>query len=74
MSKKNAEAIAEENSKNIESQANKELKDIDILASELNIRDTILAGIMTMKNWRKGKMLTKSDLEDALLKFLNRTV
>ena len=74
MSKKNAEVIAEENSKNIESQANKELKDIDILASELNIRDTILAGIMTMKNWRKGKMLTKSDLEDALLKFLNKTV
>ena len=57
MSKKNAEAIAEENSKNIESQANKELKDIDILASELNIRDTILAGIMTMKNCEKVKCL-----------------
>lgn len=51
MSKKNAEAIAEENSKNIESQANKELKDIDILATELNINDAILAGIMTMKSW-----------------------
>lgn len=72
MSKKNAEAVLEEDNKL--SQKNEELKDIDILASELNIRDTILAGIMTMKNWRKGKMLTKSDLEDALLKFLNKTV
>ena len=72
MSKKNAEAVLEEDNKL--SQKNEELKDIDILASELNIRDTILAGIMTMKNWRKGKMLTKSDLEDALLKFLNKTL
>lgn len=72
MSKKNAEAVLEEDNKL--SQKNEELKDIDILASELNIRDTILAGIMTMKNWRKGKMLTKSDLEDVLLKFLNKTV
>lgn len=74
MSKKNAEVIAEENSKNIESQANKELKDIDILATELNINDVILAGIMTMKSWRKGKMLTKEELEEALLKFLNKTL
>lgn len=74
MSKKNAEAIAEENSKNIESQANKELKDIDILATELNINDAILAGIMTMKSWREGKMLTKEELEEALLKFLNKTL
>lgn len=72
MSKKNTEAVLEEDNKL--SQKNEELKDIDILASELNIRDTILAGIMTMKNWRKGKMLTKSDLEDVLLKFLNKTV
>lgn len=74
MSKKNTEVIAEENSKNIESQANKELKDIDILATELNINDAILAGIMTMKSWRKRKMLTKEELEEALLKFLNKTL
>ena len=74
MSKKNTEAVLEENSKNIESQANKELKDIDILATELNINDAILAGIMTMKGWRKGKMLTKEELEEALLKFLNKTL
>lgn len=51
-----------------------ELKPIEVLAEELEIKETILAGIMTMKNWRKGKMLTKVDLEDTLLKFLNKTV
>ena len=72
MSKKNAEAVLEEDNKL--SQKNEELKDIDILATELNINDAILAGIMTMKGWRKGKMLTKEELEEALLKFLNKTV
>ncbi len=72
MSKKNAEAVLEEDNKL--SQKNEELKDIDILATELNINDAILAGIMTMKSWRKGKMLTKEELEEALLKFLNKTL
>lgn len=66
MSKKNTEAVSKEE--------NKELKDIEILAKELNIRETILAGVMTMKGWRKGKLLTKEELEEAFLKFLNKTI
>nr|WP_317357899.1 hypothetical protein [uncultured Tyzzerella sp.] len=67
MSKNYSETVSQEKPK-------EELKPIEVLAEELEIKETILAGIMTMKNWRKGKMLTKADLEDALLKFLNKTV
>lgn len=71
MSKKNTEAVLEESKLSEEKQ---ELKSIEVLAKELEIRETILAGIMTMKGWRKGKMLTKEELEEALLKFLNKTL
>lgn len=71
MSKKNTEAVLEESKLSEEKQG---LKSIEVLAKELEIRETILAGIMTMKGWRKGKMLTKEELEEALLKFLNKTL
>lgn len=71
MSKKNTEAVLEESKL---SEQKQELKSIEVLAKELEIRETILAGIMTMKGWRKGKMLTKEELEEALLKFLNKTL
>lgn len=71
MSKNYTETVSQEKQKE---NLKEELKPIEVLAEELKIKETILVGIMTMKNWRKGKMLTKSDLEDALLKFLNKTV
>lgn len=71
MSKNYSEAVSQEKTKE---DLKEELKPIEVLAEELEIKETMLAGIMTMKNWRKGKMLTKSDLEDALLKFLNKPV
>ena len=71
MSKKNTEAVLEESKL---SEQKQELKSIEVLAKELEIRETILAGIMTMKGWRKVKMLTKEELEEALLKFLNKTL
>lgn len=71
MSKNYSEVVSQEKTKE---DLKEELKPIEVLSEELEIKETILAGIMTMKNWRKGKMLTKSDLEDALLKFLNKTV
>ena len=71
MSKKNTEAVLEESKL---SEAKQELKSIEVLAKELEIRETILAGIMTMKGWRKGKMISKEELEEALLSFLNKPV
>ena len=71
MSKNYSETVSQEKPKE---DLKEELKPIEILAKELEIKETMLAGIMTMKNWRKGKMLTKLDLEDALLKFLNKPV
>ena len=61
MSKKNTEAVLEESKL---SEQKQELKSIEVLAKELEIRETILA----------GKMLTKEELEEALLKFLNKTL
>lgn len=72
MSKKNDEEIKEELKPTEE--VNQELKFIEEIAKELEIKESILAGVMASKNWKNGKVLSKEELEKALLEFLNKTL
>ncbi|WP_250278790.1 hypothetical protein [[Clostridium] colinum] len=71
MPKNHTEEVLQEK---IKENLKEELKSIEVLSKELEIKQTILAGIMTMKGWRKGKMLSKEELEEALLSFLNKSI
>lgn len=62
MSKKTAEEVKEE------------LKAIEEVAKELEVKDSILAGVMALKNWKNGKMVTKKEFENSLLEFLNKSI
>lgn len=62
MSKKNVEEIKEE------------LKPIEEIAKELEIKDSVLAGVMAFEGWKKGKVVSKEEFEKALIKFLNKTI
>lgn len=62
MSKKTAEEVKEE------------LKAIEEVAKELEVKDSILAGVMALKNWKNGKMVTKKEFGNSLLEFLNKSI
>lgn len=57
-----------------EEKIQEEYKAIEILAEELEIKESILIGIMIMKNWKKAKELTKSELENAVQEFMNKKI
>lgn len=43
---------------------------VEKLKKELNVSDSIFAGVMAHKKWLKGKQVTKKEMEIAINEFL----
>lgn len=51
-------------------ESSKEIRPIEELAAEAKVPAWQLAGVMSAKNWAKGKKLTLSELQKAIQTFL----
>lgn len=47
-----------------------ELLSIEKIKEELNISDTVFAGVIAHKKWSRGKQVTKKEMEAAISEFL----
>jgi len=47
-----------------------ELFPVEKIKEELNISDTVFAGVMAHKKWANGKQVTKKEMETAINEFL----
>lgn len=47
-----------------------ELFPVEKIKEELNISDSVFAGVMAHKKWSKGKQVTKNEMETAVNEFL----